>query len=36
MECVVKQWNRLLKEAVEPSSLEGFKRCIDEVLMDMV
>lgn len=35
-ERVIKHWNRLLKELVGFPSLEGFKRCVDVTLGDMV
>lgn len=33
---VAELWNRLLREVVELPSLEAFKRCVDEVLREVV
>lgn len=36
MERVVNQWSRLLREVVEPPSLEVLKRCVNVALGDTV
>jgi len=33
---MVRCWNRLPREAVEPPSLEAFKKSVDVALRDMV
>lgn len=35
-EGVIKHWNRMSRDMVKSSSLEGFKKCVDMAVKDMV